>query len=150
MKLPRPKSILWFERLFIASVVSETIDLFVHWDGYVFDEEFDAEARQIYVIIMMLGIVLGYAIQISLWYFVAYRASNVARWILIALTALSFLSGAIYFQDYSGSEFIFLIVTQSLVLVSILFLFLGGSREWFRTKGAISSNQTKELSDVFR
>lgn len=150
MKRQRPQSILWFERLFIASVASATIDLFVHWEDYEFDPDFDADARQIYAIVMMLGIVLSYAVQISLWYFIAYRASKVARWVLILLTAVSFVSGAIYFQDYSGSDLVFFIVTQSLVLASILFLFLGGSREWFRMKGAISSNHTTELSDVFK
>lgn len=150
MKLRRPRSILWFERLFVASVVSSTIDLFVHWEDYAFDEEFDAQGQQIYAAVIMLGIVVSYAVQIALWYFAAYRASNIARWILVMLTALSLSGIAIYIQDYSGSELVFLIVTQSLVLASILCLFLGGSREWFRTKGVISSNQTEELSDVFK
>lgn len=150
MKRQRPKSILWFERLFIASVVSATIDLFVHWQDYTFDEEFDAQAQQIYAVVMMLGIVVSYAVQIALWYFAAYRASNIARWILVIMAALSLFGIATYIQDYSGSELVFLIVTQSLVMASILCLFLGGSREWFRTKGAISSNQTEELSDVFK
>lgn len=150
MKAQRPKSILWFERFFIASVITATIDLFIHWEDYAFDEEFDAQAQQIYTVVMMLGLVVSYAVQIVLWYFAAYRASNIARWILVILTALSLLGIAIYIQDYSGSELVFMIVTQCLMFASILFLFLGGSPEWFRTKGVISSNQAGELSDVFK
>ncbi len=149
MKRSRPKSIIWFERFFVASVLSETIDMFVHWDSYFFDQGGDAEARQILVITMALATVLGYAVQIALWYFIAYRASNIARWVLVIITALSLLMSAVFYQGYSGSELIFLAVTQSLMLISILCMFLRGSREWFRTKGAISSNNDKELSDIF-
>ncbi|MEP3224774.1 MAG: hypothetical protein ABJO01_02275 [Parasphingorhabdus sp.] len=149
-KAQRPKSILWFEICFLASILSSTIDLIMHWESFWFDTEFDDASRQFFVIVTMLTLVASYAIQICLWYFIAHRASNFARWGLVALTILGSLSIAINFKAFAGSELIFLIVTQSLVLASILFLFLGNSSEWFRTKGAITTGATTQLSDIFR
>ncbi|GAB5480510.1 MAG: hypothetical protein Pars92KO_02670 [Parasphingorhabdus sp.] len=150
MKRLRPQSILWFERLFLASVLSATVDLYVHWDDYALDAEFDAETRLIVVVVIMLGTVVSYAVQISLWYFVAHRASNIARWILVVITVLSLLGIAIYFEGYSSTEKFFVVATQSLAVLAVLCMFIGGSPEWFRTKGAIIGNQAENLSDVFK
>lgn len=39
----------------------------------------------------MFGVVVGILVPLLLWYFIARRASNVAKWIYVVLTALGLL-----------------------------------------------------------
>src|SRR5687768_17281311 len=90
----RPPSIAMFERLYLASLAVSGISLVIGFDGML--AEF---AQQPGMVGIGLGsgflaslMAIGFAISLLLWWLIARKASNVAKWILIVLTAFGLIS----------------------------------------------------------
>ena len=86
----RPPSIIMFERLFLASLALSAIQFFIGYDAMIAEMEREPAFQQ-------LGIgggaltgtfVVGMAIYLLLWFLIARKASSVAKWILVVLSAL--------------------------------------------------------------
>ncbi len=71
----RPRSIIWFERLFWLSFVAVLLDEIIALFG-------GAATRG-------LSIVVEAAIMLLLWYLIAVEAKDWARWLYIVLTAVA-------------------------------------------------------------
>jgi hypothetical protein len=90
----RPASIIMFDRLFLGSLAVSAVGVVLSWD------EMTAQlANEPGVAEIGLGsgfiagaIAVGFAISLLLWFLVSHKASNVAKWILIVLAALSLIS----------------------------------------------------------
>lgn len=81
----RPQSIIWFERLFLASIVVGLVNSVALYGEM-------AAAQPLSPAVLTGTIALGIGINLALWYFAARRASNVARIILTILFALGIAS----------------------------------------------------------
>ncbi len=150
MKRSRPKSILWFERLFIGSFIMALADIFYHDDLVL--QEFQAngtlslEDGIIYAGILFIGL----GIQAIFWFFIAYRASNIARWIYAVLWSLGILVTVVELPSYSGSEIAFGVVSNAMALGSVVALFTADARSWFQFKGRLPGGVEQDLSEVFK
>ena len=90
----RPQSIVLFERLFLASLVLERARLRAQLradDGDLARRSGHAAARPRQRIRDRHRWSSAYAIYLLLWYLIARKASNVAKWILVVFTALGVL-----------------------------------------------------------
>lgn len=91
----RPKSIVVFDWLFLGSLV---VGLFNIPRAMVqVDEQFRANPALASLesaghIFLIVALVIGTAISLTLWYFISRRANNVAKWILVAITAYGALT----------------------------------------------------------
>ncbi len=86
----RPPSIVMFERLFLASLALSVISFLVGYEATM-----DELARQPGMAQVGFGseiligtMVVSTAIYLLLWFLIARKASNVAKWFLVAFTAI--------------------------------------------------------------
>jgi hypothetical protein len=90
----RPQSIILFERLFLLSLAVSAVSFAIGYDDTMRVAANDPAMRQFG---LGQGFIVGtlavsFAIYLLLWYLVAHKASNVAKWILIALVAIGVAS----------------------------------------------------------
>lgn len=132
----RPQSINRFEQLYLASTAVGVINLFVNYRAIA------ERAGPVGGGAVMIGAVIGWGIVFLFWYFISRRASNVAKWILVAMTVLGLL-GMIRLLDrlaeYGTLYAVLTSLTTLLQLASIVFLFRRDAVEWLRSKGQIGA-----------
>lgn len=146
----RPQAILWFERLYGASVVVSIVDLVLQWDDITVEEEFGAETHMMFVVTVALVVIMAYAVLLALWYFISHRASGIAKWLLVLISAVSIGLGAMDIADFDRIPLAFFLVYQALTWIAIVMLFRADARTWFRSKGKIALGDSSSLNDVFR
>lgn len=85
----RPKSIELFEKVYLGAIAVGLINTFLSWSqvNAMLDDP-RMQAAGVGSGTLVFGLVVGILIPLLLWYFIARRASNVAKWIYIVLTAL--------------------------------------------------------------
>lgn len=146
----RPNSIIWFERLFIGSLAVSVLDLVYHRDLLTGEIEGIEGWEMEFALILGGAVIIGFGLQILLWYFIAYRASVKAKWIYLVFCALGLSGIASTWTELSTSDVIFLVATQSMVLGSVILLFQADARKWFEAKGLLDDSDGADLKDVFR
>lgn len=90
----RPKSIITFERLFLASIVLNAIVFVIGYGQFSQQITNDPALQRVglgggFVIALALA---GYAIYLLLWYLIARKAINWAKWVLVLFLLLSLIS----------------------------------------------------------
>ena len=87
----RPRSIEMFEKAFFASLVLGAINTLLSW-RLVAAAASDPTLRAAGVGqgLVLTGVLVGLLLPLLLWYFIARRASVVAKWIYVVLTASAF------------------------------------------------------------
>lgn len=133
--MSRPPSIVRFERLYLASFAVGLASWAVNWN--VLSTRLAADPRTApFIWILPVSLLLGVAISLCLWFFVARRGSVIAKWVLVVLTVLAALRfllnlpavarGAVPVGDVALSA-----VTLLLGLVAAFQLFRPDARAWF-------------------
>lgn len=126
----RPKSIVTFERIVLTIVALGIVN------GLLTREQTAATAADAGMGPgAVLGIqIFGIAINLLLMWFIARKASPVAKWIYVALTALGLVAGlAGVVKLFQGNTVaaVLTIVTFALSAVSLYFLFRPDANAWF-------------------
>ncbi len=134
----RPQSIIMFERLFLASLAVSVVNFILGYGVAVETLQRDANIQQ-------LGLGGGFAIAIFavgtgiyllLWFLIAHKAINIAKWVLIALIALSVVSLA---TSLAGSFTLDLttglgLATYILEVAAAVYLFREDAVAWLKGK----------------
>ncbi len=131
----RPTSIIWFERLFLAAIVVGLVNSLLILNGL----DVEAAGQPLSPTVMIGSIVIGNVINLALWYMVARRASNVARWILVVLFALgaASLAFSVLTGSYPGGiEGALGAVAWALQVLAIICLFRSDTSVWFHGEEA--------------
>lgn len=133
----RPSSIVRFDRLYLASIAVGLIGNILEWPLTMarLAENPDTAALGSTATVAAGGMIaIGVAIALLLWFFIARRGSNVAKWILVVFTvfaigslAVGFSTGAVIL-DAGG---IVRIVAVALQTVAVFFLFRPDAAAWF-------------------
>lgn len=142
----QPQSIIRFSRLFLASVGVTALLAALNFPGIRASLlRQDPAAASLGDGVLILALALGFAVLAVLWFLIAHRASNIAKWVLVALTALSIayqvpMVGAIL----SSLDPIAILGLVAAVgqIVAIAFLFRADAREW------LGQNQPLDFADV--
>lgn len=132
----RPSSIVRFDRLYLASIAVGLIGNILEWPLTMarLAENPDTAALGSTATVAAGGmIVVGVAIALLLWFFIARRGSVVAKWILVVFTvfaigslAVGFSTGAVIL-DVGG---IVRIVAVALQTTAVVFLFRPDAAAW--------------------
>ena len=142
----QPPSIKWFSWIFLGSVLLATAVAalkFPELKASLIRQEPGAASLGDGVLI--LAIALGQGVMLVLGFLVAHRASNIAKWILVAMTVVGF---ALLLPDLGGYfTRLALLPTLSLLnaaaqIVAIGFLFRTDAREW------LGREQSPDLADI--
>lgn len=85
--MARPKSIVWFERLYLGSWVVSLLALAITWNATLEKLALDPSARRLgmgmMTNILIAGVCFGGLITLVLWYFTARQHSVVAKWFVV-------------------------------------------------------------------
>ena len=131
----RPASIQWFERLYLGSLGLGLVNLLVHYSSL--KVALGSTGGQMGFV--FLSFLVGIAISLMFWYLVARRASNLAKWFLVALVVIGLigLPGSLRMTDMLGTTYIAIGALATLIQAAATgLLFTAESRRWFAAKGA--------------
>jgi hypothetical protein len=135
----RPRSIVIFDWLFLASLVLSVVNTVVSYSAIVelFATDPTLRASGVPGGAAYVGS-HGFSIVVSLilWFFISRRASNVAKWILTALTAIGVLSMVRSWQqpELLGGVLLGAVVLAVLQCVAVYFLFRKDAAAWLEGK----------------
>ncbi len=147
----RPSSIISFERLYLASVVLGLLGgiwAWLHWTDMM-PGGTPPQMAAMMPTIMAGGIVFSLIVDLLLWFFIARRGSEVAKWIYVVLFAVA-VAGVL--RSLLGGGHVELpglvcIVALLRVLVEAAcawLLFRPGANAWFKGDRA-----PRDLNDTF-
>jgi hypothetical protein len=125
----RPQSIILFERIVLATIALGIVASVLNWQRTVASIQAVGFGPGFIIAIQAVSV----AVMLLLLYFIARRASEVAKWIFIVLVVLGALNLLVSFKAVlamgpGGMISPFQIVLQ---LVAIWLLFRPDSLEWF-------------------
>jgi hypothetical protein len=133
----RPPSIINFERLFLVAMALGVIDLVVGYETATEQLTREPALRQLGIggSELFIGISAAWlAVYLLLWFLIARKASNVAKWILVILSAI----GAIFFVlSLTGRWDLALLLTvayYALELAAVACLFRADATAWLKAK----------------
>jgi hypothetical protein len=131
MRAKRPRSIRLFEALFYGGLGVIAIDAYV----IAINPNAAAVLRTEYPVAAMafqLGISLAF--NLLLLWLIAYRASNIARWLFVGLVCLGIVLDVASFEEFRllGDLSIALWLTENVFCtIEIFLLFRSDARDWF-------------------
>lgn len=138
----RPTSIIQFERFFWGSILVSFLGGIATWSET--QEAMQREAAGIPSAIAV-GVTIGILvftllILTALWYAIARRASNVARWIYVVLTILGTLMTIPMFLEPAGVSGLAMAASSLstlLSVVSVVYLFRADAVAWLTGKAPV-------------
>lgn len=142
----QPRSIVLFSRFFLASVALATALSALNFE--VLKAKLvrqDPGAASLGDGVMILAIAVGIAVPVVLWFLIARRASNIAKWLLVAFTLVGIalqpprLMAILGSLDPVAGLGLLAALGQ---LIAIAFLFRADARAW------LGREQTPDLADI--
>ena len=136
----RPASIVSFERIYLLSIVVAAIGMALGWDRLIqmAASRSAGVPESVQQGILIGAVAIGFLIPLLLLYFIARRASNVAKWIFVLFTAYSlftFVTGLSTAGLKIDVLFVFNAITLVLTLYCAWLLFRPDAKAWLETKG---------------
>ncbi len=130
----RPKSIAWFERFYLASVLVGAVNSAMTWA----ETAGSAEAAQAQAMLgqwfLPLAFVFIYTLWLLLWYFTARAGSVFAKWTVVVFylfALLGFASSLAVGAPPAGIPLTLTIASLLLTTISVWFLFRPDAKPWF-------------------
>jgi hypothetical protein len=136
----RPKSIEMFEKVYLGAIAIGLVNTVISWSqvSAILDDP-RMQAVGMGSGTLIFGVVVGMLIPLLLWYSIARRASNVAKWIYVVLTALGlfgYLSSLANPLVPKGLITVLGLVTVGLEVYAAWLLFRPDAAAWLESKGA--------------
>ena len=130
----RPESVVMFERLFLLSLALSAGALVVGYDDMMRAVLSDPSMRQFgFGSGLIIGmIVASFAVYLLLWWLIARRASNVAKWILVVFVALGLASLPAVLTGPMSVLLLLNLAVYALEVAAVVFLFRADAKAWFR------------------
>jgi hypothetical protein len=139
----RPPSIRLFEKLYLLTIAIGLVALALSWNsitGLAQARTGQDAANGVLIVAAVLGVL----IPLLLLYFIARRASNVAKWIFVVLAAfsvLSFVAGAANPELPKDALFALNVASLLLTLYCAWLLFRPDARAWLEHRGDGTSSE---------
>jgi hypothetical protein len=135
----RPESIIVFEKVFFASLALGLVNAALSWgevEALLADP--GVQAAGIGSVAVAFSLALGIVLPLVLWYFIARRASNLAKWIFVVLTAIGlagFLSTLVDPLRAKGLLTILAAIATVLQVYAAWLLFKPDAAAWLESGG---------------
>lgn len=133
----RPPSIVKFDQLFFATIAFGLVGFAINWDTAMAQLNANPGLSQLGwdgATLMIGAYAMGLAINLLLWFFISRRASNVARWILTALTGYGLISlpFTLFMAPMPIVTMIVVLVSAVLQIAMLWLLFRPDAAAWFK------------------
>jgi Na+-transporting NADH:ubiquinone oxidoreductase subunit NqrE len=130
--MTRPNSIIWFERVFLGSMLLSLVNSALTWSSLSEQMAATPGAATLGGNFLIGTMAVGIVINLLLWYFIARRGSNVARIIWTVLFAIGIFGViAMFFQPTSLSLKIVPLISFALQGIGIFLLWRPDAKPWF-------------------
>lgn len=144
----RPKSIVIFDWLFLVSLILSMISSALSYSAVTSRFRSDPTLAPLASAggpFLIGSVVIGLGVSLLLWFFISRRASNVAKWILFAFTALGVLSVVRNLQEpmFAGGVTALMIALAILQVVTVFFLFRPDAVAWLEGKAPVDPDVFK-------
>ncbi|NTZ43591.1 hypothetical protein G7A66_10955 [Altererythrobacter sp. SALINAS58] len=140
----RPRSILIFERLFLASMIGSIIGFVLSYDAIA--DAIGAEPDLVRVGISPASAIAFFALTTAIWlllyWLVAHRASNAAKWVLTVLTGLGLLMVPLTLASEANFAMFFSLMVTALGVGAVLALFRPDARDWLEGGSGVEDADT--------
>jgi uncharacterized membrane protein len=134
----RPQSITTFERLYLAGIAVSIV-------GFVLDFNKLAGATvsgtPVNPAIVIAGFGISIAIYLLLWFLVAKKASNIARWVVVVVFILGLAGLPVALSPPFGLTKVLSLLLTALHFAAIVFLFRKDASDWLAQKGNSSTGE---------
>ena len=145
--MERPQSIIWFERFYLGSLALGIVDTVANWSKSQAEVVASPGAALLPTWFMPLAVSISIFIGFLLWYFVARRASVVAKWINVIFFGLALIALPQTFSRVSTGADSPLQALASLIVyalngAAVWMLFRPDTKPWFDKK-------TPDLRETF-
>lgn len=130
----RPAEIVTFERCYLLAFAFGAANTAIHWRAYQALPQVAAANETLGPWYVWTVTLVGLMVPILLWYFVARRASSIARWIVVLIVALgttSFLYSLLSGGFLGRPAMLMSAAATVLNVIAAVSLFRGGAPAWF-------------------
>ncbi|MEG3087340.1 hypothetical protein [Sphingomonas sp. PB4P5] len=130
----RPQSIVNFERCYLAAFVIGLVNTALAWSATSATFAASPQAAMMGSWFLPVTTLIGFAITLAIWYFIARKGSAVAKWIVVVLLGFGILGTlfALLMGSYPGGLSGFIgIFNTVLQAVAVSFLFKPDTKAWF-------------------
>ena len=141
--MARPQSIVWFERFYLGAIALGLLNSVLNWD--VIQEQIAANpgSQILPGWFMPVIMIVGIAINLLLWYFVARRGSTVAKWIITVFFAIGLFGlFGVFTGQVPGRLLPFTLLNFALNAAAVYMMFRPDTKRWF-------SGGRDDLEDTF-
>jgi hypothetical protein len=130
--MTRPNSIIWFERVFLGSLLLGLVNSVLTWSSMTAQMAATPGAGMLGSNFLIGSMAIGIIINLLLWYFIARRGSNVARIIWTVLFAIGIFGvAAMFFQPTTLSMKAAPLISFALQAVGVFLLYRPDAKPWF-------------------
>jgi hypothetical protein len=130
--MTRPNSIIWFERVFLGSILLGLINSALTWSTIQGQIAATPGASMLGSGFLMGTMVIGIVVNLLLWYFIARRGANVARIIWTVLFAIGvFGVVAMFLRPTSLSVKVMPLISFALQAYGVFLLYRPDTKPWF-------------------
>lgn len=132
----RPRSIAWFERLYLSSLVVSFLTVVLNYSSL---REYSVSRGGAAATSLLVATVTLF-VNLAFWFLIARRAQNWAKWVLTVLTVIGIVSmiPASSAGAYSGlgpAYVAFSILALALNIAAVFCLFRADASHWFASRG---------------
>lgn len=127
----RPQSITIFERLFFTGLAVSIANFAMTFSSM---SEATVAGLSVTTTPLIAGFCIGTAIYLLLWYFIARRASNIARWVLAVVFTIGLVGLPSIIAPPMGQTKLLALAVTVLHLVAIISLFQKSASAWLAGK----------------
>ena len=133
----RPQSIIMFERLFLASLAVSVLSFVLSYRAVMDTVSRDLQGMGVEPGFVLALVGIGYAIYLLLWYLIAHKAANWAKWVLIVFLALSLVSLPAALAGPWTLTTLLGLSAYALEVVAAVYLFRADAKAWLTGQAAI-------------
>jgi hypothetical protein len=128
----RPQSIVMFERLFLAALALSVVGFAISYQTMVDVLASDPAVQQLGIggEIIIGAAALGYALYLGLWYLIAHKAANWAKWVLVVFVALGLTSLRTALSGPWGLTTALNVAVYALEIAAVVYLFRADAKAW--------------------
>ncbi|GAB5486774.1 MAG: hypothetical protein Pars2KO_03440 [Parasphingorhabdus sp.] len=151
-----PKSIVWFERLYLGSLFLGIIQAALEWttlsDELEFSSDMFGSGAEFTISIVLLALVVFVLVGLSfcLWYYIVRKPRVLAKWVFVVLSGFGVVATPFAILEVPPLDMLITIAITIMDAVAIFLLFRPDAKRWFVTSDRMDDKQQQALSDVFQ
>ena len=131
----RPRTVIWFERLLLASLLGPLLHAAASWEGI----RTGVVPMRVVVVTLLLSVVIPFLLTLR----ISRSRSSIAKWTLVVLFAIGMPGWLLSLVSNAAPGLLFAIglATAALQAAAIALLFTASARAWLSRSDMLNSPQ---------